>query len=156
MTSLVRSALLVFLLAALSGCGPDLLVRADQPLALAEVHRRKQTDFPFPQAASNIHYAVYRDWQAFEYIVRFDAPPTDCAATVSAALGWHERGEAAVSHPSVPIERVSIPSSSYLHPVSWWDGAVIQQGVFAGEDSSHKPTIWIDSELGRFYYRSTD
>jgi hypothetical protein len=43
-----------------------------------------------------------------------------------------------------------------LRPVTWFDGASITRGVFAGEDSSHTPNVWVDLDAGRFYYRSTD
>ena len=155
---LVRHSGIYFAAMLLCSCGPDHLVRADKPLSLADAQRRKETDFPFPASATNIHYAVYQDWQAFEYLVRFDAPLADCLATISRALTWHERGQhGATVYQTVPLATITpLPASSWLHPVTWWDGAVVDQGFFAGEESSHKPTIWVDSTRGIFYYRATD
>ena len=132
------------------------MTRRDRPLSLAQAQR--ETDFPFPASAQDIHYATYQDFMApFEFILRFDAPPADCEATIPRALAWHEqRHKGSSAYKTLQVTAVALPDSSYLHPVAWWDGATIQEGAFAGEDSSHKPTIWVDSRLGRFYYRSTD
>lgn len=137
-----------------TGCGgPDILVRADEPLTLAEVQRRKECNFPFPDSARQIHYGIYADWAAQEYLIRFDAPPEDCVATIAKAMAWH-------SGPKRPATtqpfRGALPECIWLSPVRWFEGASIQRGVYAGEDSSHTPQIWVDLENGRFFYSTRD
>jgi hypothetical protein len=140
----------------LCSCGPDVLIRADHPLTRAEVRSRGELDFPFPESAREIYYAIYADSQPSEYLIRFDAPPAECEATVSRALAWNAAG-ARIPRDYAPRPFTGrISTSTYLHPVPWFDGSIIQSGLFAGEDSSHAPNIWIDLVAGRFYYRSTD
>lgn len=154
----LRAITLSLVCLALCSCGPS-VVRHDRPLSLAEAQRVRETDFPFPASAHDIHYAIYQDFMApFEFLLRFDAPPEDCIATISKALAWHQHGEK-IPGKFQPVELTDVtplPSSSYLHPVRWWDDTVVHQGFFAGEDSSHAPTIWVDSQSGKFYYRVLD
>jgi hypothetical protein len=155
MHRLVKLAIPILVSALLSACGSG--IRTDRPLSLAETKQRKETDFPFPASATNIYYATYADFQAFEYLLRFDAPAPDCEATIARALAWHEaRYRRSWTYPTVSVATEALPPSSYLEPVAWWDGSVVEQGLFAGKDLSHMPAIWVDSKLGRFYYRSTD
>jgi hypothetical protein len=152
----VRTTFLFLLCSLLCACGPDLLIRADQPLSLADVQRRAKTNFPFPASAHHIHYAIFRDRQAAEYLIRFDAPPSDCEATVSRALAWHQASlRSTATYQPQPFAGL-LPSASWLRPVAWFDGATIQRGIYAGEDSSHAPNVWVDLDGGHFYYRSDD
>jgi hypothetical protein len=152
----VKLAVLALVAILVTACGSG--VRTDRPLSLSETKQRKETDFPFPATATNIYYATYADWQAFEYLVRFDAPPADCEATIASALAWHEAAShTTATYRTVPISTgTALPAALWLRRVGWWDGTVVDHGFFAGEDSSHKPAIWVDSVRGRFYYRSTD
>ena len=140
----------------LCSCGPDLLVRIDKPLTLEEAQRRAFTDFPFPSSAHDIYFAIYGDWQAYECLIRFDAPPADCEATVSRALAWHQATMHSIKTYTPSSFAGPIATSDLLHPVTWFDGASITRGIYAGEESSHTLNIWIDLDTGRFYFRSTD
>jgi hypothetical protein len=154
--NMAKHAIVILTSVLLSACGAG--VRTDRPLSLSEAKQRKETDFPFPPSASNIYYATFGDFQAYEYLLRFDAPPVDCEATIARALAWH----AATNQTTVPYQAVSVstptalPETVYLERVWWWDGMVVEHGLLVGEDSSHRPTIWIDLDHGRFYYRYTD
>ncbi len=152
----LKAILILFLSVGLSACGPS-VTRNDRPLTLAETKRLGESSFPFPASAHNIHYAIFQDFGApLEYIVRFDAPPVDCQATIAPALAWHYAAHT-ISQRYQPQDFAGpIGVSSYLQPVAWFDNASIRKGIFAGEESSHTPTIWVDSETGRFYYRTTD
>lgn len=131
-------------------------MRTDKPQTLEEVRRRGKTDFPFPDSSHDIYYAVFGDWQSYECLIRFDAPPADCEAAVATILAWHK----SAMHSSTPYQARPfsgpIANSSFLHPVPWFDAAVITRGLYAGEDASHTPNIWVDLDAGRFYFRSTD
>ena len=152
----VKPALFILPLLLLSACGSG--VRTDRPLSLSEAKQRKETDFPFPSSATNIYYATYSDWQAYEYLLRFDATPADCEATIARALAWHEtRNRTSATYQTVTVSTpTALPETLWLERVWWWESEVVKHGLFAGEDLSHKPMIWVDSDLGRFYYRCTD
>ena len=144
-------------LAALCSCGPDVLERIDKPITLAEARRKKET-FPFPESAQNIYWGVYQNIQEYEYIVRFEAPSSDCLATVPNITAWYEqKHHPHISFTSVPLgPNTSLPKSDGLYPVPWFDLRHIQRGVQFTGDSQEKPNIWIDLERGIFYFRDTD
>lgn len=139
----------------LSACGAG--YRTDRPLSLSEAKQRKETDFPFPPSASNIYYATWGDFAAQEYLLRFDAPPADCEATIARVLAWHGGGTPGKAYQTVALSTpAALPETLYLERVWWWNGIVIEDGLFAGEESSHTPAIWVDLDNGRFYYRYAD
>lgn len=155
---MLRAITLSLLCLAVCSCGPS-VVRHDRALSLIEAQRLGETDFPFPASAHDVHYAIYQDFMApFEFLLCFDAPPEDCVATIPKVLAWHQHGEK-IPEKFQPVKLATVtplPSSTYLGPVRWWDDVVVDQGFFGGEDSSHAPTIWVDSKLGKFYYRVSD
>lgn len=157
---IIAGVLSVFFVLDFVACmpGPDLLKRTDKPLSRNEVSR-SGVDFPFPASAHNIYYAQFGKGQEWEYIVRFQSTQEDCITTISAALTWHDKisGTASV-YTAVPlINPTKLPvSSTPLSPVPWFDGIVINRGIYVGEDKSHRPNIWIDQDNAVFYYRETD
>ena len=139
---------------ALSSCGgPDLLVRVDQPISLSEARKRAESDFPFPPTAHGIYCAFYGDWQVYESIVRFEAPPADCEATIARAINWVRKSGTASSGVEIKPFEGLLPSSTLLKPVPWFDEFRVNRGVYVEDDRGNTVTIWVDLDAGRFFYR---
>jgi len=140
------------------GCGPDLLERVDTPLTLAEARARGEKTFPFPDSAHDIYFAVYGEWQEYDFLLRFQAPPEDCLAAIPAVIAWHnhESRQSSNYKPAPLNGRTTLPRSSSLSPVRWFDSAVIERGICAGENGGHTPNIWVDTDKGIFYFQVHD
>jgi len=132
-------------------------VRRDLTLAQAQ----KECPIPLPAGATNISFARWGEGTGFEDYVRFEAPPQICLAHVAVVLSGPQSSAArgATSAPSPRTSKITSspsPIRSANVDVSWFDVQNIRSGVTAGEGGSHKPTIWVDTERGVFYYHLTD
>ena len=135
------------------------VIHSDHPLSLAEVKGMK---FPFPATATNIQFAEYQEFIAYEFVVRFEAPKQDCLATVAKVVeAFHSSGMSsdALADLSqvqpITLDRRHIEKVANL-PVPWFDPEKITVGVEAGKWESHTPRIWIDTARGVFYFQYTD
>ena len=135
------------------------VIHSDRPLSLAEV---KGIKFPFPATATNIQFAEYREFIAYQYVVRFEAPKEDCLATVAKVVqAFRHSGTTpdAVAELSqirpIAAERDHVKEVGDFS-VPWFDPENIKNGVEAGKRSSHTPKIWIDTDRGAFYFQYTD
>ena len=141
----------------LTACGPDYVKRYDEPLSYAEATKAKHIDFPLPPSSSSIYYAIYADWQAYTRLVRFDAPPEECLKHIDAVLAWDNEVHKRTSiYPRIQVTQVAHPGTGFLTPTHWFTPETITRGIYTGEDSSHKPQIWVDLEKGTFYFKATD
>ncbi len=137
--------------------GPDALVRVDKSISLAEARRRVE-GFPFPASAHDICYAEYGQSQEYEFVLRFEAPPSDCIASIPNIFRWQAKKSHEVSDEGAnsKCEYTHLPRTTSLRPVSWFDNAMIEHGVFAGAEGSHRPQVWVDEDKGILYYREID
>ena len=155
--SLVRLSITA-LVACLVSCGPDSKKRYDAPLTYDQAIKVKDIDFPLPPTSHNINYAMYADWQAYQRLVRFEAPSEDCIRHIDAVIAWHNKQHKQTSsYPPTEVTTV-VPhdGDQTMGPTPWFDVDKIRHGLFAGKDSSHTPQIWVDRDRGVFYYFETD
>jgi hypothetical protein len=145
------------MLPGLCACGPDYVKRYDKPLTYAQAIRDKDIDFPLPPSSRNIYYGMYADWQAYTRLVRFEAPVADCLKHIETVFAWDDKiYKRTSSYLHVQVSHVDPVDTVWLNPTAWFDPDKITHGVYAGENASHKPEIWIDLERGVFYFRETD
>lgn len=112
-----------------------------------------------PADATDIQFAEYSEWQAYELFVTFRAPATTCASYARAILDDFNkqhpvRQVSSDLHPfvGVPLQKVV----STVLPVPWFTPEAIAQGVEGGKRGSHQPKVWVDTARGAFYYQYTD
>ena len=134
------------------------VIHSDHPLLLAEVKGMK---FPFPATATNIQFAEYQEFMAYEYVVRFEAPKEDCLATVAKVVEAFKSNSS--PYQVAELSKIEPLKQQRNHvrqvadfQVPWFDPENIQDGVEAGEWNSHRPKIWIDTARGVFYFQYTD
>lgn len=141
----------------LTACGPDYVKRFDKPLTYEQAIKEKDIDFPLPPSSRKILYGMYADWQAYTLLVRFEAPVEDCLKHIDTVVAWDNKiYKRTSSYPRVQVTHIDPVDTVWLHPASWFDPNKITRGVYAGENSSHKPEIWIDLDRGIFYFREID
>lgn len=130
------------------------------PTPLQEASTR--CPIPLPATATNIQYAAYRRWQAYEAFVRFEAPVVDCLAHVDKInklhMDHHPPSDVRIRwkpiDPAALVLKVSgLPSSM---KTSWFDLQRIQRGQWIKGGGSHVPAVWVDEDRGLFYYHVTD
>lgn len=135
------------------------VIRSDHPLSPAEV---KGINFPFPATATNIQFALYQEWIAYDFVVRFEASKDDCLATVPKAVdAYHSSLLTADAVAELRTIKSLTRDRDHLRQVAdfqvpWFDPENIQEGVEAGGRGSHVPKIWIDTARGIFYFQYTD
>lgn len=127
-----------------------------EPISLEEA--RKKLDIPLPDRASNILYAGYAEWVAYDFILKFEAPVDICKSHALLLLEEHNKQ---TSQEKLPLEFRTItetPTISGKLPfdIDWFDIHNIKNGLLAGDSGSHQPMIWIDTDRNIFYYRYTD
>lgn len=112
---------------------------------------------PIPPEASDIQFAEYREWQAYEMYVRFRAPTDVCGAYAKALID-NQNAKPQTKRISEFRTMTTAPAkvSSTELSIDWFTPDTIKTGSEAGDDGSWNPRIWIDSERGIFYYRLTD
>lgn len=141
-----------------SGSAEDFVTASEEPMTLDEA--RQQLRFELPEGANNIMYSQYAYWIAYEFTLKFEAPPEVCKKHALLLIENYNR-----DNPDRPL-RVElreldeppnpIPSSPPTN-VTWFDVHKIKNGFFAGSSTgSHKPRIWVDADRGVLYYRMTD
>lgn len=142
----------------LTACGPDYKERYDTPLTYAQAMKEKRIDFPFPPSSHGIHYAMYGDWQAYQRLVRFEAPVEDCIRHIDAVLAWDDKVyNRTSSYPRINVTNVESHGGDVeMGPTPWFDVNNLKHGIYAGKDSSHTPEIWVDTDRGIFYFYETD
>jgi len=131
-----------------------------RPISLQEA--KKIFTFPFPKSASNIQFACYTEFLAYDVVVRFEAPSADCVAAVPAILDYE--GFAKITQLSEE-DRVVRPISKLFFDkiqdtgalvVPWFNPEQIRVGLETGHAGSYQPKIWIDTERGILYYQLHD
>ncbi|MPN05732.1 hypothetical protein SDC9_152985 [bioreactor metagenome] len=145
---------------ALTACSPSQPTygkRYDKPLTYAQASQEKDIACPFPPSAHNIYYGIYGGGQAYTMIVRFDAPVEDCIKHIDTVLAWDDKNYSRTSsYPRVTVTNVEPVDAGFLTPTAWFTPDEITHGIHVGEDGSHVPQIWVDSDKGTFYFRETD
>jgi len=155
MKGIVNLVVLAVILSGTVSCGPDLLRRYDKPMTLEQA--KTDIRFPLPASCSNIYYAVYGDWQAYVEVVRFQAAVTDCIKHVDVVTAWDNATyKRTNSYSRGSIKSVQHQGCAWLDPVAWFDPDKITNGIYAGQEGSHLPQMWIDEDRGLFYFRETD
>lgn len=156
--------LIVILLCA--ACNPfteikPTILQSEHPESVEQARRR--LGMQLPDSAQNVQYASYREWQAVLELVRFEATVHDCRATAEAIIAEYNaqhRDQIKGLRPLDPTGRDPTqpcpPSSTAPLSAPWFDPRTIRDGLVAGEEGSHKPRIWIDTERGELYYMYTD
>jgi len=141
----------------LSACGPDYVKRFDKPLTYAEAVTNQDINFPFPATSRDIYFGMYADWQAFTMIARFQAPVQDCVRQIDAVIAWDDQiYHRTSSYPRITITNVAPQGAGWLGSAPWFTPETIQHGIYAGQDSSHTPRIWVDTDRGIFYFAEDD
>ena len=129
----------------------------DEPIALDTA--RQELDIDLPDGATNLLYAQYAQWIAYEFMLKFEAPSEVCKSHALVLLQRHntnmpERLVPVALHPlDAPPEPV--PPEPPLN-VTWFDIHNITNGFVGGGFGSHQPMIWVDADRGMLYYRYTD
>lgn len=126
-------------------------VRFDKPMSYAEA-TNAGFDFPLPASSHNVRFYYHSEWIEYEFAVRFEAPVEDCKKQIPIVLAWDDKAYNRTS--SYPI--ISVTNVGHQSSVNWFDTDKITNGIYAGENGSHKPSIWIDQNRGIFYFMETD
>ncbi len=130
-----------------------------RPISLQEAE--KIFTFPFPRSATNIQFACYTEFLAYNGVLRFEAPSADCIAAVPAILNYQGfakidqlSDEARVLQPVT----TAIQKSQDFGPlaVPWFNPEQIHTGLESGFAGSYQPKVWIDTERGILYYQLRD
>jgi hypothetical protein len=95
--------------------------------------------------------------------VKFNASYRDCTSAAVAVIEAHQkemRGLLNFNYGTKPIDvdrgRLS-PEASFPAENKWWFRPErIKHGIYYGQNSSHNPQMWIDTDHGVFYYKRTD
>ncbi|MCB1245523.1 MAG: hypothetical protein AB7I98_23135 [Verrucomicrobiales bacterium] len=136
---------------------PDYLERFDKPLTFSQANSEPDIDFPLPHSSSNIYYGMYGDWQAYTRIVRFQAPVDECVSHIDTVIAWNDKTYGRTSsYPRTKVSKVARQGAGWLEPAVWFAPETITNGLYVGEDGSHKPQIWIDLDRGIFYFTESD
>jgi hypothetical protein len=139
------------------------VVRTDTAAYSTRPLRRDEVNEPLlpvalPAGVTDIQFAAYAEWQAYEVFVTFRGPPTTCLAyardVLAAFNGAHP--DRRVPADLAPITRPVADVGSRTLPVAWFTPQAITAGVEGGADGSHQPRVWVDTAAGAFYYRYTD
>ena len=111
-----------------------------------------------PRDATDVQFASYAEWQAFELFVAFRAPPATCEAYAREVLAAFNRANPnrRVAADLVPIAGAVDRIQSGTLAVGWFRPDAIGSGVEGGERGSHQPKVWVDAATGTFYYLYTD
>jgi len=141
----------------LTACGPDYVKQYDKPLTYGEFVKKKDVDFPVPPSSQDIYYGIYEDWQAFTLIVRFQAPVQDCLSEIDTVIAYDDKIYTRTSsYPRITVTNVAPQCAGCLNSATWFTPNTISNGIYAGQDSSHTPQIWVDLDKGIFYFMETD
>lgn len=120
---------------------------------------RQELDIPLPDGATNILYAQYAQWIAYDVMLKFEAPVEVCKSHARVLLQRHNTNmpERLVPVDLRPIDAPPdpVPPEPPLN-VAWFDIHTITNGFVGGAFGSHQPMIWVDAGRGILYYRYTD
>lgn len=155
----IAAAVFIFLVClAFYKCSqPDYVQRYDKPLTYSQALKESAIDFPLPASSSEIYYGMYADWQAYTRIVRFQAPVEECISQIDKVIAWNDKMyQRTSSYPRTKVSRVQRQGAGWLDPADWFCPETITNGLYVGENSSHKPQIWIDLDKGIFYFQEND
>jgi hypothetical protein len=133
--------------------------KADSPFTLEQA--RKNIRLPLPDEASDIYYAYYAQWIAYDFIVKFKAPVETCKSHAMLLIKQYNENEGNADR-HIPLEFKDItepPQMVQIGPplnVDWFDVSHIKNGLMIAGNNSMQPSIWIDTDRNLFYYRLTD
>lgn len=151
------SAAILFIGILLGAAGCADVRRYDHPLTHDQASKAKDIDFPLPASCSNVYYALYGEWVAYERLVRFEAPITDCVAHIDAVLKWDDRiYHRTNSYTRIHVQAIAPKPTIWLKSVPWFDPDKITDGIYVGSVGSHVPEIWVDLTRGVFYFHEND
>ncbi|MEO6052890.1 MAG: hypothetical protein ABIP97_02660 [Chthoniobacterales bacterium] len=142
----------------LPSCSPDLEKRYDKPMTYEQA-KKVVGDFPLPDSCRNVTYGIYADWQAYTCLVRFEAPVDVCIKQIDTVLAWDNqvyKRDKSYGREEIGKTVQGDTSTGWLKEVPWFKPGTIKRGIYTGENSSHIPQIWVDTEKGVFYYKEED
>lgn len=138
------------------GKAEHFVTKVDLPLSLEQA--REELKFPLPDQASDIYYAHYHQWIAYDFMVKFHAPLDVCKSHARYIIQEYNN-----KNPDRHIsgltffEDLSFPVvSSGSMNVAWFDLHEMKRGFVTGEGGPMQPMIWIDADRNIFYYRVMD
>lgn len=141
------------------GPADNFVTKVDSPLTLEQA--REELSFPLPDEASDIYYAHYFQWIAYDFIVKFKAPVEVCKSHALLLVEQYNENEGNVDR-HIPLEFMDIIKPPRILQISeplnvdWFDVQHIKSGLMIGKDNPSQPCIWIDADRNLFYYRMTD
>jgi len=137
------------------------VTKVDSPISLEQ--SREELNFSLPDEASDIYYAHYRYFMAYDFKVKFNAPLEVCKSyALDMIQRYNENKYDWESHVALEFTIISEPpfmseESEDTYPpldITWFDTYNIENGFKIGEGTS--PVIWIDTDRNLFYYEMTD
>jgi hypothetical protein len=141
------------------GSAGKFVTKADSPLTLEQA--RNNLRFPLPDEASDIYYAHYSQWIAYDFIVKFKAPVETCKSHAMLLVEQYNKNEGNVDR-RIPLKFIDITEPPLMEQidqtlnVDWFDVHNIKNGLMISGNNPSQPSIWIDVDRNLFYYRLTD
>lgn len=141
------------------GPAENFITKTDAPLTLEQA--RNKINFSFPDEASDIYYAHYSQWIAYEFFVRFNASAEVCKSRALLLIEQYNSNENNTQrHIPLEFKQITKPPAKEVidHPLNiiWFDVHNIKNGFTIGGNNPSQPFIWIDVDRNLFYYRLTD
>lgn len=139
------------------GPADNFVTKVDFPLTLEQA--RKHLTFPLPDEATDIYYAHYAQWIAYDFMVKFTAPFEQCKSHAIYLIEKYNEENPDRKMPSelTIIAELPLPEdTSDPINITWFDVHNIKNGFIIATGGSLQPTIWIDADRNTFYYRLMD
>ena len=139
------------------GAAENFITKVDSPITLEQA--RKDLKFPLPNEASDIYYAHYAQWIAYNFMIKFQAPIEICKSHAICLIEKYNKENPDKKITPELIEIIEPPFPAETGPpfnITWFDVHNIKNGFEIGTGAIHQPSIWIDSDRNLFYYRLTD
>jgi len=141
------------------GAAENFVTKVDSPLTLENA--RKDLKFLLPDEASDIYYAHYAQWIAYDFKVKFKAPLEVCKSHALHVIQRYNENE------GNPDRKIVLEFTVISEPprpegsgppinIMWFDVHNIKNGFKIGIKGAQQPMIWIDADRNLFYYRLTD
>lgn len=135
------------------------VTKVDAPISLEQA--RKELKFPLPDEATEIFYAGYSQWMAYEFRVKYNAPVEVCKSQALLLIERYnkENPDQKISLKFSEISELPFQETENTYPplnITWFDVHNITNGFVIGGGGSYCPMIWIDADRGLIYYCVTD
>ena len=145
----------------------DITVLISDGLTVEAVRKRGDCPVDVPDFAQNVRYAYHiarnpYGPDGFVECVRFDGPFDKCTEFAHGLVKRQIDGDAAeatIACKTIPeawTEQIASETSAPPLEAQWFEVDKIKEGVFLGEEGSHKPSVWIDKTRGTFFFYMSD